>query len=94
MSEQKQGLAWLAQKCQERKVENPLDEKDVAIVRALANNNLNATKAGRALHLSRNAVIYRAKKIHEATGANPLDFFGCCNLLVFIRRLEGKGKKK
>lgn len=44
MAERLQGFAWLAKKIREGKLEYPLSDIDVTIVRGMANNNLNMTK--------------------------------------------------
>ena len=82
----------MAQKIKEEKVVNPLTEQDVSIIRGMANHNLNMTETAKSLFMHRNTVLYHCEKIKQKTGADPRDFFGCCNLLVFVRDLEGKGK--
>lgn len=85
---EKHGLMWLAGKVKEGKAQNPLTEQEVAIIRGMANNNLRMTDTAKGLFVHRNTVLYHCDKIKQKTGADPRDFFGCWNLLLFIRELE------
>ena len=90
MAERLQGFAWLAHKIREGKLQNPLTETDVSVIRGMANNGLNMVKTGKALFMHRNTVLYHCEKIKKKTGADPRDFYGCYRLLVFICDMEGK----
>lgn len=63
----------------------PLTRNQKEIIRALANNDMHPVKAARELYMHRNTVEYQSKKIHNATGLNPLKFF---DLIVLLKMCE------
>lgn len=87
------GIAWLATKIRENKIQNPLDEKDVSIIRALANNGMRTSAAAIDAHISRKTLYTRIDKIRQRTGIDALNFYGLCKLLVLVEKLKD-GKEK
>lgn len=79
---EKSGLAWLAQNVSSGKP--PLDEMDVAIIRALAENGMSVTRAADATFYARRTVYYRMEAIAKKTGLNPNDFYDLCSLVKII----------
>ena len=55
-----------------------MDDKDVEIIRAMAELDMNVSEVSRALHMHRNTVIYRLGRIKEKTALDPQRF---CDLL-------------
>ena len=67
-----------------------MDERDVEIILALADNNMNESETSRALYMHRNTVIYRLRKVKRLTGLDPMNFHDLCKLVQMIqdRRLR------
>jgi sugar diacid utilization regulator len=61
-----------------------MDEVDVKIILALADNKMNVSKVSRVLFYHRNAVEYRIKHIKRITGLDPTDFHGLCKLVDMV----------
>jgi sugar diacid utilization regulator len=60
---------------------------EAEIIVALAENQLRTTNASRKLYMHRTTVLYHVKEIQKATGKNPLDFYGMCELLPKARQI-------
>ena len=58
-----------------------MDERDVEIILALADNNMNESETSRALYMHRNTVIYRLRKVKRLTGLDPMNFHDLCKLV-------------
>lgn len=86
------GMERLATGITDSRIVNPLDETDVAIIRALANNGLRTSKAAIEAHVSRRTMWKHLDRIRERTGLDATDFYGLCKLLVLVNKLEGKKK--
>lgn len=86
------GIEWLAQKIHEGKIMNPLKETDIAIIRALALNGMRISKAAMDAHVCRKTINNRIERIRAQTGLDALDFYGLCQLLILVDKLEGKKK--
>ena len=67
-----------------------MDELDVSIVLALAENRMNASEVARQLFMHRNTVVYHIEKVKRTTGLDPLDFYDLHKLVKTIRR-KGNG---
>jgi DNA-binding PucR family transcriptional regulator len=63
-----------------------MDEWDAEIIIALADNNMNITKASRVLYVHRNTVEYHIRKVKLSTGLDPTNFYDLCKLLQRIKR--------
>ena len=62
-----------------------LCEQDRAIIREVAEQNLNLSAAARALRLNRSAVDWRLDLILRETGLDARNFYDLCELLEQIR---------
>lgn len=51
-----------------------LTDVDWKIVKAIADNNMNMSKASEALYMSYNSVRYHTEKIRSITGLDPMKF--------------------
>lgn len=73
-----------------------LHPTDRLILEALADSGMNATAAAKKAYVCRNTVTYRMKKLRQATGLDPMDFYDLQTLLDVTRPelpckwLEGK----
>ena len=63
---------------------NALDERDIKIIIALAENRINVSDVSRIMFVHRNTVLYHIEKIKRVTGYDPLDFFGLCRLVKSV----------
>lgn len=61
-----------------------MDELDVVLVLALADNRMNVSEAARALYMHRNGVAYRIKRIQRITGLDPLNFYDLHKLVEMV----------
>lgn len=52
-----------------------------AVIKELANNDMNVAKTARALYFHRNTVDYHVRQIRLETGLNPLNFYDLLKLL-------------
>lgn len=66
-----------------------LTDVDVRVVRAFANNNMDVTKTGRELFLSRNTVKYHLESVGKKLGLNPLKFYDLVELVGILGETEG-----
>lgn len=82
------GMERLAKKIEDGLVMSPLDETDIAIIRALANNGLRPSKAAFDAPVCRTTMWRRIDRIRERTGLDATDFYGCAKLLVLVNKLE------
>lgn len=58
-----------------------LDEMDVAVILALAENGMSVTETAKATYFARRTVYYRMERIEKKTGLNPSDFYDLCALV-------------
>lgn len=58
-----------------------MDERDVEVILALADNNMNETKTARDLFMHRNTVVYHIRKVKRLTGLDPMKFHDLCKLV-------------
>ena len=66
----------------------PLTDDDKETLFAIANSRMRLSDAARAMYMHRNAVTYRAEKIQERTGLDPMNFWDLCELLGMIERIS------
>lgn len=68
-----------------------MDERDVEIILALAENNMNETKTARILFMHRNTVVYHIGKVKRTTGLDPMNFYDLHKLVQMAggRRSDG-----
>lgn len=57
---------------------------DIVFIRALADSNLNMTRAAKNICYSRNAVAWHRKRIKESAGLDPCNFYDMVKLLKMI----------
>lgn len=57
---------------------------DIVFIRALADSNLNMTRAAKNISYSYNAVAWHRKRINENTGLDPCNFYDMTKLLKMI----------
>lgn len=62
-----------------------LDDIDVQIVLALADNNMNESETARRLFMHRNTVIYHLDKVYKITGLDPTIFYDLVDLVQMAR---------
>lgn len=68
-----------------------MDERDVEIILALADNNMNKLKTARALYMHRNNILYHIHKVKRITGLDPTNFHDLCKLVQMVgERREGE----
>lgn len=65
-----------------------MDERDVKIILALADNRMNVSSVAVALFMHRNTVVYHIEKIKRITGLDPTDFHDLCKLVQMVRGME------
>jgi sugar diacid utilization regulator len=65
-----------------------MNETDVKIILALAENRMNASKAAVVTHMHRNTVTYHIERIKRITGLDPTEFYDLCELLRMIGEEE------
>lgn len=58
-----------------------LDDLDAEVIKALANNRMNAAETARQLFMHRNSVGYHISKVKKQIGLDPRDFFDLHKLL-------------
>ena len=63
-----------------------MDDWDAEIIIALADNNMNITKASRVLYVHRNTIEYHIRKVKRNTGLDATQFHDLCKLLQMMRR--------
>lgn len=66
----------------------PLDDRDDAIILALADNNMRVTETSYALNIHRNTVMYRLEKIKQLTRLDPLNFYDLHKLVEIVKTGE------
>ena len=71
-----------------------MDERDVKIILALADNNMNESETARVLFMHRNTVIYHLGKVKRLTGLDPMNFYDLCKLVQLVgeRRTDNERK--
>ena len=68
-----------------------MDELDVKIILALADNRMNISKVSRVMFMHRNSVVYHIEKIKQLTGLDPTEFYDLCKLVQMVgERREGE----
>ena len=58
---------------------------DWKIVKAYADNNMEAAKTARVLYVTTNSVVYHLHKVSFVTGLNPYKFY---DLVELIKRID------
>ncbi len=73
------------------KLENQitLSKDDAKIIMALAECDLNATKAAEKIFFHRNTIYDHAKALKKSLGKDPMKFSGMCELLPAAKRTLG-----
>lgn len=61
-----------------------MDELDVKIILAFADNRMNTTATARALFMHRNTAVYRITKIKRITGLDPMNFYDLVKLVHMV----------
>lgn len=81
---------------QRRKANKPIinvpadmSDLDKEVVIALAENNMNESKTGRALFMSRHTVEYYEARIKQITGLDPTNFYDLHKLVEMARKKDG-----
>ena len=62
-----------------------LTDRDVEVVLAFAENNMNASKTSRLLFFHRNTVDYHLCKVKRNTGLNPYNFYDLMKLILALK---------
>ena len=65
-----------------------IDSKDIEIILALAEYNLNETAIARSRYMHRNTVVYHIKKVKRVTGLDPTKFYDLCKLIQMIKESD------
>lgn len=65
-----------------------MTEREIEIIKALADNNMNVSKTAKKVFACRNTVEYQISKIHNYTGLNPKNFYDLCKLLQMVEKRE------
>lgn len=65
-----------------------LNEVEVEVIHALADNNMNITDTAKTLYMHRNTVSYRISRVKKKTGIDPMNFYGLCKLLMLVGQME------
>lgn len=65
-----------------------MDDREVKIIMALADNKMNITQAAKSLFMHRNTVEYNIGKIRKKTGLDPTDFHDLCKLVEMVAKNE------
>lgn len=60
---------------------------EAEIIVAIANYDMNVSKASTKLYMHRNTVVYHLKKIRQSTGLNPQRFHDLTKLLLVARKI-------
>ena len=68
-----------------------LDEADIAIIYAYANNKMRTQLAAKSAHYDRRTVSERLTNIRLKTSIDPRDFWGLHRLISIIETGRGKG---
>ena len=58
-----------------------LEEIDACVLKAYADNSMNASEAARELFMHRNTLVYHLEKIKKLTGLNPCCFYDLAKLM-------------
>lgn len=61
-----------------------LSKRQKEIIKAFAENNMNATETAKSLYMHRNAVIYHIGEIKRKTGLNARRFYDLLKLLEIV----------
>ena len=73
-----------------------MDERDVAIILALADHSLNVSRVSNAVFMSRRTVQRHIGKIKRVTGLDATDFHDLCKLMQMVgtKILDGENNGK
>lgn len=63
----------------------------VRIIIALAQYDMNAQAAADAIYVHRNTIHYHVRKMRDATGLDPRNFYDLCKLLPIAKEILEKG---
>lgn len=71
-----------------------MDERDKAIIIALAEHNMRIGEAAEAVFMHRNTVVYHFEKIKRLTGLDPRNFYDLIKLVSMVtgKETEGAGR--
>lgn len=58
-----------------------MNDKDIEIIRAMAEFDMNVSEVSKELFMHRNTVIYHISKIKKETGLDPQKFFDLVGLI-------------
>ena len=70
---------------------NVIDDRDIQIIIALADNNMSRNKAANAVYMHRESVVYHIKKVHRLTGLNPMNFYDLHKLVPMMKERLNNG---
>ena len=65
-----------------------LTDKQREVVLAFADCGMNVSKASKKIFRDRNTVLYHVKRIREATGKDPMNFY---DLVELVEGVKGHG---
>lgn len=65
-----------------------MSDKDIEVIRAMAEHDINVSEASRALYMHRNTVIYHLGRIKRETGFDPQKFCDLVELMGMADRME------
>ena len=66
-----------------------MDERDVQIILAMAENDMYVSKVAEAMFMHYNTVVYHIHKIQKITGLDPRRFYDLCKLVQMVgERIE------
>lgn len=63
-----------------------MDEMDMKVILALADNDMNLSEVAREMFCHRNTAFYHVKKIQTATGLDPMKFYDLCKLVRMVKK--------
>lgn len=63
-----------------------MDERDVKIILAMADNDMNILQTANSVFMHRNTVVYHITKIYKATGLDATKFYDLCELLKMVKK--------
>lgn len=67
-----------------------MNEKDVEVIHAMAECDMNVSEVSRTLFMHRNTVIYNLGRIKTKTGLDPQKFCDLVELMSMADRMEEK----
>lgn len=63
-----------------------MDGKDVEIIRAMAEHDMNVSEVSRTRFMHRGTVLYHLNRINEETGLDPQKFYDLVDLVNMVGR--------